>query len=92
MTERSSELRGRSAGYASNIGRERLTFDGWIAAVGTGSGTRVVVGHWPRSPFGPFSWTSSKISRRPEWFEAGCMDMPLSRNEEADLLRWRRSC
>ncbi|MFG2989455.1 hypothetical protein ACGFZK_09240 [Streptomyces sp. NPDC048257] len=37
------------------MGRERLTFDGWIAAVGTGSGTRVVVGHWPRSPFGPFS-------------------------------------
>ncbi|MFG3284470.1 hypothetical protein [Streptomyces sp. NPDC048111] len=35
--------------------RERLTFDGWIAAVGTGSGTRVVVGHWPRSPFGPFA-------------------------------------
>ncbi|MFG2621291.1 hypothetical protein ACGFXC_27115 [Streptomyces sp. NPDC048507] len=34
---------------------ERLTFDGWIAAVGTGSGARVVVGHWPRSPFGPFS-------------------------------------
>ncbi|MEU2953992.1 hypothetical protein ACIOUE_23520 [Streptomyces xanthochromogenes] len=34
---------------------ERLTFDGWIAAVGTGSGTRVVVGHWPRSPFGAFS-------------------------------------
>lgn len=37
------------------MGHERLTFDGWIAAVGTGSGTRVVVGHWPRSPFGPFS-------------------------------------
>ncbi|MFD6229114.1 hypothetical protein ACFWFZ_19920 [Streptomyces sp. NPDC060232] len=37
------------------MGRERLTFDGWIAAVGTDSGTRVVVGHWPRSPFGPFS-------------------------------------
>ncbi|MEV7559671.1 hypothetical protein [Streptomyces sp. NPDC089795] len=34
---------------------ERLMFDGWIAAVGTGSGTRVIVGHWPRSPFGPFS-------------------------------------
>ncbi|MEU9096739.1 hypothetical protein [Streptomyces sp. NPDC048361] len=34
---------------------ERLTFDGWIAAVGTESGTRVVVGHWPRSPFGSFS-------------------------------------
>ncbi|MFE2163738.1 hypothetical protein ACFXB3_01435 [Streptomyces sp. NPDC059447] len=37
------------------MGRERLSFDGWIAAVGTASGTRVVVGHWPRSPFGPFS-------------------------------------
>ncbi|MFF3675812.1 hypothetical protein ACFYYS_18325 [Streptomyces sp. NPDC002120] len=37
------------------MGCERLVFDGWIAAVGTGSGTRVIVGHWPRSPFGPFS-------------------------------------
>ncbi|MFJ1565983.1 hypothetical protein ACIOG8_17440 [Streptomyces erythrochromogenes] len=37
------------------MGNERSTFDGWIAAVGTGSGTRVVVGHWLRSPFGPFS-------------------------------------
>ncbi|MEU4732077.1 MULTISPECIES: hypothetical protein [unclassified Streptomyces] len=37
------------------MGCERLSFDGWIAAAGTGSGTRVVVGHWPRSPFGPFS-------------------------------------
>ncbi|MEW1612530.1 MULTISPECIES: hypothetical protein [unclassified Streptomyces] len=34
---------------------ERLRFDGWIAGVGTSSGTRLVVGHWPRSPFGPFS-------------------------------------
>ncbi len=33
----------------------RLHFDGWIAGVGTASGTRVVVGHWARSPFGPFS-------------------------------------
>jgi hypothetical protein len=33
----------------------RLRFDGWILGVGTASGTRVVVGHWPRSPFGPFS-------------------------------------
>jgi hypothetical protein len=32
---------------------ERLRFDGWIAGVGSGSGTRVVLGHWPRSPFGP---------------------------------------
>ncbi|MGW3600205.1 hypothetical protein ACWD60_36805, partial [Streptomyces sp. NPDC005167] len=34
---------------------ERLRFDGWIAGVGTTSGTRLVVGHWTRSPFGPFS-------------------------------------
>ncbi|NEC20095.1 hypothetical protein G3I50_17825, partial [Streptomyces parvus] len=34
---------------------ERLRFDGWIAGVGTSSGTRLVVGHWPRSPFGSFS-------------------------------------
>ncbi|MFB6808158.1 hypothetical protein [Streptomyces sp. NPDC056387] len=46
---------GRVTGYAWGVGSERLTFDGWIAAVGTRSGTRVVVGHWPRSPFGPFS-------------------------------------
>ncbi|MEU7816441.1 hypothetical protein [Pseudonocardia sp. NPDC049154] len=30
-------------------------FDGWIAGLGTGSGLRVVVGHWPRSPLGPFT-------------------------------------
>ncbi|MER6349321.1 hypothetical protein ACWC10_17485 [Streptomyces sp. NPDC001595] len=33
----------------------RLRFDGWIAGLGTASGTRVVLGHWPWSPFGPFS-------------------------------------
>jgi hypothetical protein len=33
----------------------RLVFDGWILGTGTTSGTRVVLGHWPRSPFGPFS-------------------------------------
>ncbi|MEU6773761.1 hypothetical protein [Streptomyces sp. NPDC046759] len=33
----------------------RLRFDGWIAGIGTASGTRVVLGHWPCSPFGPFS-------------------------------------
>ncbi|MFI8194880.1 hypothetical protein ACIF8T_40375 [Streptomyces sp. NPDC085946] len=32
-----------------------LRFDGWIAGTGTASGTRLVLGHWPRSPFGPFS-------------------------------------
>ncbi|GGS53387.1 hypothetical protein GCM10010206_13730 [Streptomyces cinerochromogenes] len=36
-------------------GADRLRFDGWIAGIGTASGTRVVLGHWPRSPFGPFS-------------------------------------
>jgi hypothetical protein len=33
----------------------RLRFEGWIAGIGTASGTRVVLGHWARSPFGPFS-------------------------------------
>ncbi|WP_282797766.1 hypothetical protein [Streptomyces sp. CC224B] len=35
--------------------RPRLRFDGWIAGTGTASGTRIVLGHWQRSPFGPFS-------------------------------------
>ncbi|WP_369213265.1 hypothetical protein [Streptomyces flavofungini] len=35
--------------------RRRLRFDGWIAGMGTAGGTRIVLGHWPRSPFGPFS-------------------------------------
>ncbi|WP_436528738.1 hypothetical protein [Actinoplanes sp. HUAS TT8] len=34
---------------------QRVRFDGWIAGIGTASGTRLVVGHWPRSPFGPVS-------------------------------------
>jgi hypothetical protein len=33
----------------------RLRFTGYIAAAGTASGTRIVVGHWRRSPFGPVS-------------------------------------
>jgi len=32
-----------------------VRFDGWIAGLGTASGTRLVIGHWPRSPFGPMS-------------------------------------
>jgi hypothetical protein len=32
-----------------------LRFDGWIAGLGTTSRTRLVLGHWARSPFGPFS-------------------------------------
>jgi hypothetical protein len=35
--------------------RSMLRFEGWIAGLGTSSGTRVVLGHWQRSPFGPFS-------------------------------------
>ncbi|WP_237283486.1 hypothetical protein [Streptomyces alfalfae] len=35
--------------------RRRLRFDGWIAGTGTSSGTRIVLGHWRRSPFGTFS-------------------------------------
>jgi hypothetical protein len=30
-------------------------FEGWIAGVGTAAGLRAVVGHWPRSPLGPFT-------------------------------------
>jgi hypothetical protein len=30
-------------------------FDGWIGGIGTSSGLRLVVGHWPRSPYGPFT-------------------------------------
>jgi hypothetical protein len=32
-----------------------MRFDGWIAGLGTRSGTRIVLGHWPTSPFGPVS-------------------------------------
>ncbi|WP_330342186.1 hypothetical protein [Streptomyces sp. NBC_00557] len=35
--------------------RRRLRFEGWIAGLGTSSGTRVVLGHWQQSPFGAFS-------------------------------------
>jgi hypothetical protein len=40
-----------------------LRFDGWIIGLGTTSGTRVVVGHWPRSPLGPIS---DVMVQRPE--------------------------
>jgi hypothetical protein len=32
--------------------RDQEEFTGWIAGLGTDSGHRVVIGHWPRSPFG----------------------------------------
>ncbi|MGW9498062.1 hypothetical protein ACWG5P_27445 [Streptomyces prasinus] len=43
----------RMSGTAAR--RRRLRFDGWIAGMGTSSGTRIVLGHWQRSPFGAFS-------------------------------------
>jgi hypothetical protein len=44
---------GRRRGRAAR--RPRPRFDGWIAGIGTSTGTRVVLGHWRCSPFGPFS-------------------------------------
>jgi hypothetical protein len=32
--------------------RNREQFTGWIAGMGTDSGQRIVIGHWPRSPYG----------------------------------------
>jgi hypothetical protein len=32
--------------------RDREEFTGWIAGLGTASGHRVVIGHWPRPPYG----------------------------------------
>ncbi|CAL9335009.1 hypothetical protein [Streptomyces sp. Tu 3180] len=43
----------RTAGGVTRLPRVR--FDGWIAGTGTASGTRIVLGHWQRSPFGAFS-------------------------------------
>lgn len=37
------------------MGTTRRRFDGYIVGVGTASGTRIVLGHWPRSPLGAFS-------------------------------------
>jgi hypothetical protein len=34
------------------VRRDREQFTGWIAGFGTASGHRVVIGHWPRSPYG----------------------------------------
>jgi hypothetical protein len=32
--------------------RTRWQFTGWIAGLGTASGHRIVIGHWPTSPYG----------------------------------------
>ncbi|MGH3917420.1 MAG: hypothetical protein ACRDTC_29005 [Pseudonocardiaceae bacterium] len=39
----------------SQVPRRRWRFEGEIAAFGTTTGHRVVVGRWPESPFGPIS-------------------------------------
>jgi hypothetical protein len=41
------------AGNNTRVDHVRLRFEGWIAGLGTAGGTRLVVGHWPDSPFGP---------------------------------------
>jgi hypothetical protein len=35
------------------VGSDRERFGGWIAGLGTAGGHRLVVGHWPSSPYGP---------------------------------------
>jgi hypothetical protein len=42
-----------------------LTFDGAIAGIGTASGTRLVIGMWPRSPYG--SVTDVMVERPDGW-------------------------
>jgi hypothetical protein len=57
----------------------RLRFDGWILGTGTASGTRVVVGHWPRSPLGRLS---DVMVQRPD----GVRVLLAPTREAADLI------
>jgi hypothetical protein len=41
----------RPTSWLASTDRQRFT--GWIAGLGTASGHRLVVGHWPGSPYGP---------------------------------------
>ena len=50
MKRSGSDIAG-AAGTQADMAR--LVFDGTIAGIGTRGGVRMVVGHWPRSPFGP---------------------------------------
>src|SRR6478735_9977406 len=45
----------RQVGAMNRVDARRLRFDGHIAGVGTGEGTRVVVGRGRDSPWGPFA-------------------------------------
>src|SRR5687768_4468686 len=50
------DLRSRHLRYdpaPAGMTTARLRFDGFIAGFGTASGVRIVLGHWPRTPFGP---------------------------------------
>ena len=38
----------------AELSSDRRVFDGWIAGLGTSEGTRVVIGRWTSSPWGPF--------------------------------------
>ena len=57
----------------------RLRFDGWILGAGTASGTRAVVGHWPRSPLGPLS---DVMVQRPD----GARVLLVPSQEAADFI------
>jgi hypothetical protein len=57
-----------------------LSFDGAIAGLGTASGTRFVVGMWPRSPFGP---VTDVMVERPD----GHRILLAPTDEFADFLR-----
>jgi len=46
---------GAPPGYDGLMGVDRMRFDGYIAGIGTAGGTRIVLGHWPASPYGPVS-------------------------------------
>lgn len=56
-----------------------MRFDGWIAGVGTTSGTRIVVGHWLHSPYGAFS---DVMVQRPD----GHRTLLAPRREVADFI------
>lgn len=57
-----------------------LIFDGAIAGIGTESGARIVVGMWPRSPFGP---VTDVMVERPD----GHRILLAPTDEFADFLR-----
>ena len=63
----------------------RQRFEGFIAGVGSTSGIRVVVGHWPRSPFGSF--TDAMVERASGRTVAGSLTDAV---ETVELWTFRR--